>query len=305
MTMRQHSRTTYERSRSGIRRPADAPDTDAVFGRIAALRNGPERTALRQVVVCAWTPMAERLARRFRHRGETSEDLSRVARLGLVKAVAGFDPGAGSAFPSFAVPTILAEVKRHFRDDLWAGRMPGRVQEVRGPVRAAGHELDAEPGGRGPSVPEIAAHTGLSESDVRLGQAASQSFASVSLEAAPGRSAGSRRPAHTLGELEPGIDRAADRAALRPVAGPARTGTADSLHEVLRRDDPGPHRPPARHLAEVRLPSDRPHLRDPAAAGHGRRARSAGARVTAPAAPGRRGLPPRLSAPVPPGTLCS
>ncbi|MET8037562.1 sigma-70 family RNA polymerase sigma factor [Streptomyces sp. NPDC005345] len=217
MTMRQHSRTTYERSRSGIRRPADAPDTDAVFGRIAALRNGPERTALRQVVVCAWTPMAERLARRFRHRGETSEDLSRVARLGLVKAVAGFDPGAGSAFPSFAVPTILAEVKRHFRDDLWAGRMPRRVQEVRGPVRAAGHELDAEPGGRGPTVPEIAAHTGPSESDVRLGQAASQSFASVSLEAAPGRSAGSRRPAHTLGELEPGIDRAADRAALRPL----------------------------------------------------------------------------------------
>lgn len=139
----------------------DTPDTDAAFRRIAALPDGPERSALRQEVVCAWMPMAVRLARRFRHRGETFEDLTQVAQLGLVKAVSRFDPGLGNAFPSFAIPTILGEVKRHFRDELWVVHVPRRVQELRGRVRAAGHELGSSPGDRAPSVHQIAAHTGL------------------------------------------------------------------------------------------------------------------------------------------------
>ncbi|MFD3503413.1 sigma factor [Streptomyces sp. NPDC058678] len=59
------------------------------------------------------------LARRFRHRGESFEDLKQVAQLGLIKAVTRFDPSFGTAFPSVAIPTILGEVKRHFRDHLW------------------------------------------------------------------------------------------------------------------------------------------------------------------------------------------
>ncbi|UIX31047.1 sigma-70 family RNA polymerase sigma factor [Streptomyces sp. GQFP] len=102
----------------GAHRYDGAPDTAAVFRRIAALPDSPERSVLRQEMVCAWTPMALRLARRFRHRGETFEDLRQVAQSGLVKAVCRFDPGHGTAFPDFAVPTILAEVKWHFRDDL-------------------------------------------------------------------------------------------------------------------------------------------------------------------------------------------
>uniref|UniRef100_UPI000AD5D5AB sigma-70 family RNA polymerase sigma factor n=1 Tax=Streptomyces scabiei TaxID=1930 RepID=UPI000AD5D5AB len=144
------------------RRYDDAPDTDAAFRRIAALPDGPERSALRQEVVCAWMPMAVRLARRFRHRGETFEDLAQVAQLGLVKAVSRFDPSLGTAFPSFAIPTILGEVKRHFRDELWVVHVPRRVQELRGRVRSAGHECSSR-GGREPSVHEIAAHTDLTE----------------------------------------------------------------------------------------------------------------------------------------------
>lgn len=148
----------------------DSPDTAESFRRIAALPNGPERAALCQEVVCAWMPMAVRLARRFRHRGESAEDLAQVAQLGLVKAVSRFDPGLGTAFPSFAIPTILGEVKRHFRDDLWVVHVPRQVQELRGQVRSADHELSATRGGTISGVQEIAAHTGLTEAEVRLGQ---------------------------------------------------------------------------------------------------------------------------------------
>ncbi|MFF7532961.1 SigB/SigF/SigG family RNA polymerase sigma factor [Streptomyces bobili] len=194
----------------------DAPDTDAAFRRIAALPHGPERSALRQEVVCAWMPMAERLARRFRHRGESFEDLKQVAQLGLVKAVSRFDPSRGTAFPSFAIPTILGEVKRHFRDELWIVHVPRRVQELRGRVRSAGNEC-ASLNGREPSVPEIAAHTGLSEAEVRLGQGALASFTALSLDAVPGHSADGHALTDTLGGVEPGFDLIVNREALRPL----------------------------------------------------------------------------------------
>ena len=194
----------------------DAPDTDAAFRRIAALPDGPERSALRQEVVCAWMPMAVRLARRFRHRGETFEDLKQVAQLGLVKAVSRFDPSLGTAFPSFAIPTILGEVKRHFRDELWGVHVPRRVQELRGRVRSAGNEC-ALLKGHEPSVPEIAAHTGLSEAEVRLGQGALESFTAMSMDATPGSSADSYPLTDTLGGMEPGFDRVINREALRPL----------------------------------------------------------------------------------------
>ncbi|MDQ1051609.1 SigB/SigF/SigG family RNA polymerase sigma factor [Streptomyces sp. V4I2] len=208
-----YARTQNRRS---ARRYDDAPDTDAAFRRIAALPHGPERSALRQEVVCAWMPMAERLARRFRHRGESFEDLKQVAQLGLVKAVSRFDASRGTAFPSFAIPTILGEVKRHFRDELWIVHVPRRIQELRGRVRSAGHECSSR-GSHEPSVPEIAAHTGLSEAEVRLGQGALESFAARSLDAVPGHSADSHPLTDTLGGLEPGFDRIVNREALRPL----------------------------------------------------------------------------------------
>ncbi|GGL17721.1 SigB/SigF/SigG family RNA polymerase sigma factor [Streptomyces flaveus] len=196
---------------------ADAPDTDAAFRRIAALPGGPEKSALRQEVVCAWMPMAVRLARRFRHRGETFEDLKQVAQLGLVKAVARFDPSRGTAFPSFAIPTILGEVKRHFRDELWVVHVPRRVQELRRQVRSADHELCSSLGGRIPAVHEIAAHAGLTEAEVRLGQGVLESFTARSLDSVPGHSEDSHPLTDTLGGMEPGFDRVVNREALRPL----------------------------------------------------------------------------------------
>ncbi|MFC7308640.1 SigB/SigF/SigG family RNA polymerase sigma factor [Streptomyces monticola] len=195
----------------------DAPDTAAAFARIATLPDGPEKSALRQEVVCAWMPMAVRLARRYRHRGESFEDLVQVAHLGLVKAVTRFDPGRGAAFQSFAVPTILGAMKRHFRDGLWGVHVPRRVQELRMKVRAAGQELGCSLDARGPSVREIATCTGLTEAEVRLGQGALESFALLSLDAGPVYFHDGRSLADTLGEVEPGFDWIVDREALRPL----------------------------------------------------------------------------------------
>uniref|UniRef100_UPI003BA0A6C0 sigma-70 family RNA polymerase sigma factor n=1 Tax=Streptomyces sp. NEAU-S77 TaxID=3411033 RepID=UPI003BA0A6C0 len=161
----------------------DAPDTAVEFRRIATLPEGPEKEALRQGVVRAWMPMAERLARQFRNRGESADDLRQVAMLGLVKAVKRYEPDRGSAFASYAVPTIVGEIKRHFRDHMWGVHVPRRVQELRNRVRAAAQELTRTPDDRSPSVSDIAEHTGMSEEDVLLGMEAMESFSALSLDA--------------------------------------------------------------------------------------------------------------------------
>lgn len=154
----------------------DSPDTAAAFLRIASLPQGPQRAALRQEVVCAWIPMAIRLARRFNNGREPMEDLRQVAQVGLVKAVSRFDPGLGTAFEAYAIPTIVGELKRHFRDNLWAVHVPRRVQELRTQVRTADRDLSPSRDSGGPTPAEIAAATGLTEQEVRRGQGALNSW---------------------------------------------------------------------------------------------------------------------------------
>jgi len=194
----------------------DAPDTAEQFRRIASLPDCPERDRLRQDVVRAWMPMAERLAQRFRNRGEALEDLQQVARLGLVKAVARYDPARGSAFESFAVPTVVGEIKRHFRDHLWGLHVPRRVQELRNRVRVSRRELSLATSGRSPSTAEIAEHSGLSEEDVLVGMEALESFSTLSLEAElPGADDGYAL-VDTLGGPDHGYDRVVFREAVKP-----------------------------------------------------------------------------------------
>lgn len=195
----------------------DGPDTSAEFRRIASLPDGPDRSALCQEVVCAWMPMAARLARRFSNGKEPLEDLRQVAQVGLVKAVSRFDPDLGTAFEAFAIPTIVGELKRHFRDNLWAVHVPRRVQELRIQVRAADREVCASPDAGGSAVSEIAAVTGLTEQEVRTGQGALHSFTTLSLEFAHTRNGGEYSLAETLGRAEPGFDLIVDREALRPL----------------------------------------------------------------------------------------
>ncbi|MFH9177199.1 SigB/SigF/SigG family RNA polymerase sigma factor [Streptomyces albogriseolus] len=192
------------------RRHDDAPDTTTLFTRLASLEDGPERDAVRDELVTAWLPMAHRIAGRFRDRGESIEDLRQVAALGLVKAIDRFDPSRG-AFESYAVPTITGEVKRHFRDRMWALRVPRRIQELRNKVRVARRELTQNPGSPEPSVADVAAHTGLTEEEVSAGMEALESFSTLSLDAELSTDDDGYSLADTLGASDSSYDVVVDR----------------------------------------------------------------------------------------------
>jgi RNA polymerase sigma-B factor len=193
----------------------DAPDTAAAFERLAGLAEGPERKALRDELIRVWLPMAERIAVRFRGRGENLEDLYQVAALGLVKAVDHYDPERGHAFEAYAVPTVTGEIKRHFRDHMWTLHVPRRVQDLRNRVRHAAKELSQTTPGRPPTVAEIAAYAELSEDEVRTGTEALECFSALSLEAElPGTDGYALEDA--LGGPDPGYDTVVDRVAVAP-----------------------------------------------------------------------------------------
>lgn len=134
-------------------------DTEHLNGR-GELGNGWKD---REALLIEYHPLAEYLARRFRGRGEPLEDLVQVASIGLLKALDRFDPARGVSFVTYATPTILGELKRHFRDEAsWPVRMPRRLQETSLRIRLAVAELHQELG-RSPTIPEIAERTGLEE----------------------------------------------------------------------------------------------------------------------------------------------
>jgi RNA polymerase sigma-B factor len=193
----------------------DAPDTAAAFERLARLPEGSERKALRDELIQAWLPMAERIAVRFRGRGENLEDLYQVAALGLVKAVDHYDPARGHAFEAYAVPTVTGEIKRHFRDHMWTLHVPRRVQDLRNRVRRAVKELGQTTPGRAPTIEEIAAHAHLTAAEVRTGMEALECFSALSLEAdMPGTDGYALGDA--LGGPDPAFDTVVDRVAVRP-----------------------------------------------------------------------------------------
>lgn len=194
----------------------DAPDSAESFRELATLPVGPQRDRIRDKTVEAWLPMADRIAGRFRNRGESSEDLRQIAALGLVKAVDRYDPERGNAFESYAVPTITGEIKRHFRDHMWAVHVPRRVQDLRNRVRVAAQELSQTVQGRRPTVAEIAERAGLSEEDTLVGMEALDSFAPLSLDAEfPGSEDGFRL-GDVLGSPDPALDVVIDREAVKP-----------------------------------------------------------------------------------------
>jgi RNA polymerase sigma-B factor len=114
----------------------------------------------RDLIVQFCLPLADHIARRYRGRGEPHDDLLQVARLGLVNAVNRFDADNGSDFLSFAVPTMMGEVRRHFRDYSWALKVPRGVKELQPRMIRVRAELSQRLG-RAPNVSEVAAHLGI------------------------------------------------------------------------------------------------------------------------------------------------
>lgn len=127
-------------------------------------------------------PLAHKLARRYAHSGEPHEDLVQVASLGLVKAVERFDPDRGFAFTSYAVPTILGELKRHFRDTGWALHVDRGAQELGRKILAAQQELSSH-NGHPPTVGELSEYLGISEERVLDGLQTAEAYDAVSLDA--------------------------------------------------------------------------------------------------------------------------
>jgi RNA polymerase sigma-B factor len=141
--------------------------------------------ALRDDLVTAHMGLAEYLARRFTNRGEPLDDLVQVAALGLLKAVDRFDPERGLEFSTYATPTIVGELKRHFRDKGWAVRVPRRVQELHLRLGSVVSILSQELG-RSPTIGEIAQSAAVSEEEVLEAIEAGHAYRFTSLDAPSG-----------------------------------------------------------------------------------------------------------------------
>jgi len=157
-------------------------------------------------------PLARKLATRYARHGEPVDDLLQVASIGLIKAVDRFDPTRGTAFSSFAVPSILGELKRHFRDTGWATRVPRPLQERVLKVHNATEQLSMELH-RSPTPRELAEATGQSVEDVLEALEAATAHDSVSLDAPLGRSGeeGDATYADSVGAEDPLIELVEDR----------------------------------------------------------------------------------------------
>ncbi|TQR82396.1 SigB/SigF/SigG family RNA polymerase sigma factor [Mycobacterium hodleri] len=133
----------------------------------------------RDRIVVRCLPLATNIARRYRQRGQDDDDLIQVARIGLVNAVDRFDVDRGSNFLAFAVPTILGEVRRHFRDHGWAVRVPRRLKELHLELINARQELYQHLG-RAPTATELAEHTGVDRDDIVQATIASNGYSTQS-----------------------------------------------------------------------------------------------------------------------------
>jgi RNA polymerase sigma-B factor len=162
--------TTRERSR-------------ALFGELTGDDTSTTRRAhVRGELVELHLPLVEHCARRFLNRGEPFEDLVQVGTIGLIKAVDRFDTERGVEFSTYATPTILGEIKRHFRDKGWAIRVPRRLQELRMSIAATTSELSQQLG-RSPTPREVAERLEVSMEDVLEGIESANAYATLSLDA--------------------------------------------------------------------------------------------------------------------------
>ncbi|MFI5720253.1 RNA polymerase sigma factor SigF [Nocardia sp. NPDC051750] len=205
---------------------------EPLFSEMAALPEAAaERAALRAEILDRCLPLAEHIARKFSGRGEAYDDLLQVARLGLLNAVERFDVARGSSFLSFAVPTIMGEVRRHFRDNTWSVRVPRRVKETQlslGPTI----EILSQRLGRVPRAREIAEELGIDLVEVTQALIAGNAYQTSSLDAPGGEDSDSTTPplVESLGTEESSYGWLEDYLAVEPLIGEL----SDRERQVLR-----------------------------------------------------------------------
>ncbi|MFI5934331.1 SigB/SigF/SigG family RNA polymerase sigma factor [Actinoplanes sp. NPDC051494] len=194
---------------------------------LADLPAGPERDALRDKAVRAWLPLARHLAHRYTGRGEPDDDLLQTASVGLLKAIDRFDTTRGIEFAGFAIPTILGEIRRHFRDRTWSVRVPRRMQELRIAITDANNTL-TQSLGRSPTVADIAAHLHTTEDEVLEGLEGARAYSARSLST-PLSEDGTTTLGDTLGET----DHDMELAELHIALGPAMATLAERERTIL------------------------------------------------------------------------
>ncbi len=177
-----------------------------------ARRDKGDRHA-RDELIERFLPLARSVARRYERPGEPLDDLVQVASLALVKAVDRFDPDRGYAFTSFAVPTIVGELKRYFRDRTWTVRPPRELQELTLRVDAAAARLSQQLD-RPPTISELATATGASDEHVLEAMQARCGRSGLSLQAPTGGQDDQHALQDTLGGSEDGYEHAENRAVL-------------------------------------------------------------------------------------------
>ncbi|GGR75701.1 RNA polymerase sigma factor SigF [Streptomyces nojiriensis] len=196
--------------------PRDRSGARALFIELRALPDGSvEKAELRNRLVRMHLPLVEHLARRFRNRGEPLDDLTQVATIGLIKSVDRFDPDRGVEFSTYATPTVVGEIKRHFRDKGWAVRVPRRLQELRLSLTTATAELSQQHG-RSPTVHELAERLGISEEEVLEGLESANAYSTLSLDV-PDTDDESPAVADTLGAEDEALEGVEYRESLKPL----------------------------------------------------------------------------------------
>jgi RNA polymerase sigma-B factor len=193
------------------RTTADRARARALFARL-----GDGDPDVRDELVRMHLPLVEYLARRFRNRGEPLEDLVQVATIGLIKSIDRFDLERGVEFSTYATPTIVGEIKRHFRDKGWAIRVPRRLQELKLTLTKATGEL-SQTLGRSPTVSELAAHLGLQEEEILEGLESANAYSAVSLDATDSGDDDSPAVADSLGMVDEALEGVEYRESLKPL----------------------------------------------------------------------------------------
>ncbi|MFX4290960.1 MULTISPECIES: RNA polymerase sigma factor SigF [Streptomyces] len=177
-----------------------------LFERLRSVEEGTaEYSYVRNTLIELNLALVKFAASRFRSRSEPMEDIVQVGTIGLIKAIDRFDPDRGVEFPTFAMPTIVGEIKRFFRDTSWSVRVPRRLQELRLDLAKAGDEL-AQKLDRAPTVAELAERLQLSHEEIIEGMAASNAYTASSLDAQPEEDEGEGALADRIGYEDHGLE---------------------------------------------------------------------------------------------------
>jgi RNA polymerase sigma-B factor len=201
--------------RAGRTSTVDESAIDLLRALASLPEDDPRRAPLRERTIEAWLPLGRHLAQRFHGRGEPLDDLVQIATVGLIKAIDRFDPEFGNDFAAYAVPTVVGEIKRHFRDRTWDVRVPRRLQELKLDINEATSTLSQQLG-RSPTVADIAGYLKRSPDEVLEGLDGARAYSAVSLQTLVGNGEDGTELGDLFGEEDHELALAEFRASLGP-----------------------------------------------------------------------------------------